>query len=751
VKIPSFTRHESAAAIAIIVVVVAASYWKLATMQGVLITDDIFTSDMMNDEFPYRFYLGQVLKGGELPLWYPPVYGGFPLLARAEAGICYPPNILLFWLLDPYVALNAVILLTLLTAGVGMYFYAREIGAGLHGSLLAGFAFAYSGFIVSHLKHLSMVNCACWFPLGLLAIERALGDGRAGPGERRTRVRALLWLGVVFSLQNLSGHIQIAYYSALAYGAYYVARMYAIWRAQKAGPRSLRPLLREGLAAWFVAAMGAGALIGAVQILPTYELVQRSQRSGGVTFDYATQYNYDLASFWTFFYPPVHGEPGHASYTGSGIFWEDYGYVGFVTIILAAFALFRKFRSWHVRFFAVAAVLAYLMVLGKSTPAFGIAFDIVPMMRFFRFPTRLLFIVDASLAVMAGIGLRHLLTSPGNVQRTAKGAGFAAVAASVILCIAVVDLIFFQLRQNAIAPLGDWKKPPRTAAVLEGEARAFRIYSQGADFTHIAAYNNAMGWLGSLQPYIDQREFLQPSLPVLYGFSTPNGYAQLTPTYVVDIWGDQNRSGLWNSLAGLTRGHFEVRPPYKKLLSLHNVKTILSPLPIVGEPFVFRGMVGQVRLYDNPDVLPRAFVVGAYRIAADEKQSVSLLAAADFRPAREAILFEKPGIIPHDSINASATIVSYRTNEVNVETRASEQGILILSDTYYPGWEAEVDGSAAALLRANHTMRAVVVPAGSHSVRFLFRPQSVRLGFLLTVAGIGAMALMMAVPGRKEK
>ena len=749
-SIHSPTRRETLAAIAILALVVAASYWKLTAMQGVLITDDIFTSDIMNDGFPYRFYLGEALKGGQLPLWYPPVYGGFPLLARAEAGICYPLNILLFWLLDPYVALNAVILLTVLTAGIGMYFYAREIGAGFHGALLAGFAFAYSGFMVSHLKHLSMVNSACWFPLGLLAIERGLRDGPAGPGERRKRIRALLLLGVVFSLQNLSGHIQIAYYSALAYCAYYGARLYSRWRAQKSALRSPRALVRMGLTGWFVAAMGAGTLIGAVQLVPTYELVQRSQRAGGVTLSYATEFPYDTDMFWSFFYPSVCGEPGRASYRGDGIFWEDYGYVGIVTVILAAVALFREYRSPHVRLIAVSAILAYLLVLGKNTPVYAIAYDAVPMMKYFRFPTRLLFLVDAALAVMGGIGLNHIVAPKAESRRSGAERYVAPAAATLILCIAVADLMFFQLRQNAIVGVDAWRSPPRTAGMLSGEAGAYRIFTLGAELTHINAYQKSAGWEGTLAPYIDQREYIQPSLNVLYGFSTPNGYAQLTPAPVVEVWGDQNGPGLFTSLSRPSGGYFIVRPPFKKLLGLHNVRTILSPLPIYGEQFVPRGNVGEVRLYDNTDVLPRAFVVGAYRVASNEKESLSLMAADEFRPAREAILFEDPRIVPHDSIRASATIVSYRVNDVSVETRSSDAGILVLSDTFYPGWQAEVDGSPSALLRANHTMRAVVVPAGTHTVRFLFRPESVRLGGLLTALGIAAMVVLMVFPGRKE-
>ena len=89
-KVKSFLeKHPAAFPISFLILVVLVPFWKLTTMQGFVITDDIFTSDLMNDAFPYRYYLSEVLKSGQLPLWYPPVYGGFPLLARAEAGIAF--------------------------------------------------------------------------------------------------------------------------------------------------------------------------------------------------------------------------------------------------------------------------------------------------------------------------------------------------------------------------------------------------------------------------------------------------------------------------------------------------------------------------------------------------------------------------------------------------------------------------------------------------------------------------------------
>src|SRR5215467_8238404 len=122
-------RIRTRAAVAFIFVLVLGAFWKLTTMKGVVITDDIFASDLWNESLPYRVALGNALRSGQSPLWVPEIDGGFPLLARAEAGVCYPFNIVLFGLCPPDVALNLTILLTVLTAGVGMCLYAREIGA----------------------------------------------------------------------------------------------------------------------------------------------------------------------------------------------------------------------------------------------------------------------------------------------------------------------------------------------------------------------------------------------------------------------------------------------------------------------------------------------------------------------------------------------------------------------------------------------------------------------------------------------
>jgi hypothetical protein len=209
------------------------------------------------------------------------------LLARADSGVCYPFNLIIFGLFPPYVALNIVILLTLVTAGIGMYFHVREIGNGPLPSIFGAIGFAFCGYLVAHLKHLSMANAACWLPSGLTLLER---------GISKNHVRPLLWFGVVFGLQHLAGNAQCAYYCGVLYLFYFPLRLVnhrGGLRSGSDGPNITRLIgvLRDKLLWAFAAALLLGSLLAAVQLIPTYEMVSLSQRSDGVTW-------FPTSSYW---------------------------------------------------------------------------------------------------------------------------------------------------------------------------------------------------------------------------------------------------------------------------------------------------------------------------------------------------------------------------------------------------------------------------------------------------------------------
>jgi hypothetical protein len=730
-------KFQTGAAVAFIVVFVLAAFWKLTLMKGLLITDDVFASDLMNENFPYRFSLGNALHSGHLPLWAREIYGGFPLLARADAGICYPFNLLLFGLLPPYLALNLTILLTIATAGIGMYFYAREIGSRQLASLLAAIAFCLSGYMVSHLKHPSLVNAACWMPLALTLLER---------GVNRNHYRCLLWFGIVFGLQHLAGNAQTAYYSGLLYLFYVPFRLLSSQRNVPLGSRkpglfkSLRNLVRNKLAWLFVGVLVLGSLLAAIQLVPTYEMVSLSQRSGGVTFEYASKYAYDPRDFWTFLYPYFNGDKGNLTYTGKGVFWEDYGYAGVITLLLAIFAALRGWRKWHVRFFSFGALLSYLLVLGPATPLYRFVFDYVPGMAYFRFPTRLLFITDGSLAILASLGLTTLVQQVFDRAPAAAPRRFrrSLTVQGVLLLFVIADLLYFQLRQNPVVDAAQWMKRPKTAEILNQDPSPFRVFCAGGNQSHKRAFRQAQGWEGDLQPFVEQREFLQPSSNVLYGISSPNGYANLTPNYIVDIWGDQNRAGIITRTASTQGDTFQPTPVFWKLMRMNNVKYLTSFWPFASAPNLKPlGIYGGAYLYQNDDFLPRAYLVADVLPVANDAMALTVLTSDAFAPERSVMLESvPPNYQPSEGAVGSVEMVRYTTNEAEMKVQASRDAILVFSDSYYPGWTAEVDGRATAIYRANLTQRAVAVPVGEHKVRFRFRPASVLAGFSVSSASL---------------
>ncbi|MFL5306680.1 MAG: YfhO family protein [Polyangia bacterium] len=711
------SRFETPLAIAALVGLILAAFWKLTLMKGVVITDDVFASDLMNENFPYRVALGEALRAGHWPLWVREVYGGFPLLARSEAGVCYPFNIVLFGLLPPYVALNLTILLTLITAAVGMYLYAREIGGDVRAGLLGGTAFAFSGFLMAHMKHLSMANGASWLPLGLLLLERAV--------VRRSR-RPLVWFAVVFGLQHLSGNAQVAYYCGVLYLLYFPLRLRNDRRASDAD----KAPLGRGLAC-FAAALALGSLLAAVQLIPTYELVSLTQRAGGVTFDYASRFAYDPASFWTFLLPYSNGDIGDATYAGKGIFWEEYGYVGVVTFLLAAYATVRCRKSWHVKFFALAAAGSYLLVLGPATPAYWLVFHAVPGMKYFRFPTRLLVLTDASLIALASLGLARLAAE-------LRGRRVSRIPVLAVV-LTVVDLLHAQLRQNPIADWATWTRPPATAKILSADSSLFRILCVGGNHAHRRTFQEAKGWEGDLQPFVDQREFIQPSTNVLYGLSSPNGYANLIPKYLVDVWGDQNRAGVITRTASTRGDVFQPAPSFWKLMRMYDVKYLTSFWPFGPAPHLTpMGLYGGAFLYRNDDVLPRAHLVGDVTVVRDDAAALETLTSDAFDPGRSVLLDALPaGFHPGQATGGGGVqFLHYGTKDAALQVRSPGAAILVFSDSYYPGWRAEVDGRTAPIFRANLTQRAVVVPAGEHRVQFRFAPTTVVVGACLSLASL---------------
>lgn len=722
------TCRELALALVFLAVWILVPFRDVAMLRAVNVQDDVYTSDLLNDRLPCRAFVGESVRRGEPPFWTRGVYGGFPALAAIEVGALYPSNLVLFTLLRPYVAIAYAQLLPLLIAGLGTFLLARDFGRSLPAAFLAAGAFALSGVLVAHLRQLNLVDAAAWTPFLLLAIERLA----------RGRPRAAAALALVWALELLAGHPQIAYFAALVAVPWSVARG---WSGGDGGPSRAAATL-----GWVVLALALGTLAAAAQILPTIELATLSHRRGGFSFEQAAAFPAAAANLWTFFLPWIHGDPVSDTYHLSGIFWEQYGYVGLAPVLLAVLAAGDVRRDRRVALLALVVLVSYLLVLGRATPLFALVYRAVPGMRYFRFPTRFLVFVDLGLVLLAAFGLDALRARlPSERARSA-----AAVA---ILAVTALDLWTQQMRQVPRAPWSEWTSPIGTVAVLKDEQRRssapWRYYTLDSAEVHVETFHAAGGWRGGPEPWIRLRAMIQPSSNLLYGLESPDGYVNLAPRAVEALWGSDKQPGWFIPSGEAEGGVWRPKPELVTALRLFNVRYVLSAQPLACAALapVTRSAEG-VYVWRVDDPLPRAFVVGRVRRVTSEEDVRTVLRSADFDPWNEALIEDPAFRMPEGAApSRSATIRSAANTALDVDVSLRRPGLLVVSETDYPGWEAAIDGEPAPIVRANAIMRAVVVPAGEHRVSFRFRSKTIAAGFILSLAGAALLVAWLVVPG----
>ncbi|MDD5307560.1 MAG: YfhO family protein [Deltaproteobacteria bacterium] len=711
------------------------------------VPDDGFISDLADGEFPVRVEAGRLLRAGEAPLWTSRIWTGVSLCG---SGAIDPLSLLLYTSLPPALALGWHVALLLAAAALGAFALARQIGASRPGAFLAGFVFAWSGFFVCQLRHLGVLGTVAFFPAALFCLERAAcGSHHAASDARmvswRSRVAWLVAFAGVFGLQILEAFPQSAYISGLCYAALVSARGVWLYAAGKdVESHGVRVRAAGGLALGALGAAIVGLMIGAVQLLPLHDLGSFSDRGSSGSYEWATHFNYWPPDVLTFFIPYINGDISDLSYQGTGIFWEDYGYVGLLTVSLAILAALRMTTRFAVAFWSATTILTFGLVLGRYTPLFRMAHDILPGLSTFRFPTRFLFVVELGLALLGALGLTLVENRLAGRWHGPRSHWLAFCLTGLLVAVTVVDVVWHNRRQNPFADAARWMAAPRTAKAILAEAVPGRVFSPSVTQLHMQAFVAARGW-SDLEPFYAHREYLQPNGNLLHGVSTVDGYSGISPWWLVNLLGDHNRNGVMQPLYSLQPSGLQASPAFFALLEALSVRWMILPRRVDNPHLRFVLATPEAALHELQGTLPRARVMTRVRVVGPATNVARELLEGTIDLRRE-VLVEDPAVatrMPGGEAHGVARIVLDRSDEVVVDASAPRGGLLLLADTWYPGWEAAVDGRPESILRANLAHRAVPLPPGDHRVVFRFQPASFSLG--LALSGLGVALLLGAL------
>lgn len=742
----------------------------------------LYSSDQIQAGVFFRsFYVDYFHEHGSVPVWNPYQYCGIPYVDAFHGDTFYPFSIIKFFM-SAYRALGWNMLLHVFIAGITMFFCARVFKRSQMASTLAAVSYMLAASFISQVApgHDGKMFAASLFPLTIMLIELAF------------RKRALLnfsLLGLTIGVIILTPHVQIAYYSLWACAFYVAFKLIFEYVDNRSVPALVKP---TGLFVWAVV---IGLAISAIHFYPGYKYVKnyspRSDEKRGEEWARSWSLHWEeTASLVVPEFCGVSGDEGN-SYWGRNVFKDNSEYTGVVAILLAlvAVVMVRSRKTW---FFAALAIFALIYGLSGNTPFFYLFYYLIPNVKSTRAWSMIMFLFSFSAALLAAFGLDFIIEQSRKLKDQRRRAfnmalfglpgvvllGALFFAAAPDAAIGIYKSIFYSnmapqkgqiLRQHlGTITAGFWI----TAFFLFACAVSAWLYSRRKAGVLILwviiavalvdAYRFDLRFIRVIDQDNPQPPMTFKSSPLTDFFKSVPGKFRvldlsrgyLNSTYL-PMFGIEEMTSYhgspprwYNRLLGGTPPKNLLNP---KLWLMTNTRYLLiSPasqfradrLAQAGVPEVARWQ--NLHVFEIPNYLQRAYIVHEWVVDSNEDNIRQMVVSSTFDPYKQVGLTQNPGIaMVTDSLltaGDSATIEQYDNDYIKIKTESKAAGILVLSDNWYPAWEAFLDGQEVEVLRANGAFRGIVLPSGEHTVEFKYISSTQKTGRLLTLVGLLAVA-----------
>ena len=700
-------------------------------------------TDPVRQQYVWRNLAVEAIKNGQWPLWNPYNFSGVPLLANFQSAPFYPLNIL-FFILPFNLSWGILILLEPLLAGIFIYFYLRNLRLNYLACLLGSLSFSFSGFFIAWLEWGTVLHAALWLPLILLSIDKIVLNVK--------NKNLLIWGSIfVFSLISsfFAGHLQIFFYIGVFSILYLIIRWWQYGRNFK--------ILFLFSIFYFLFSIATST-----QWLPTLEFIKFSAREIEQVGWQSPGWFIPWQNLIQFLVPDFFGNPATGNYWGEWNYAEFVGYLGILPLIFSFLAILWR-RDKKTLFFGSIGLVSLIFAL--PTPLAKLPYQWqLPLISTSQ-PTRLLFIVDFCLSVLAALGLDWFIKTLNNSNHFKKiikvilifGIVFLGLWLFVLFGRMSLNLITLEnlsvAKRNLILPsvlfiasvftlftayfLRRKTSFVKVIYVILVAITAFDLFRFGWKFTPFTRND----WLFPETPTIEflknqpkpfrfmttDRRIFPPNFATFYKLEDVSGY---DPLYL---------KSYGELVAAWNRGKPDISPfSFNRILTpqdyssriadLLNVKYVLSLKDEISPKLKLVFQEGQTRVYENKNAYPRAFLVYDYKIAKNKQEAIDFLFDENINLQKTAILDNDLGIkLEGEDKENEVEIVSYEAQKIVLKTKSLKPAILVLADNAYskksfayPGWQAFLDGKEESekTFRVDFTLRGIIVPEGEHKIEF---------------------------------
>ena len=681
--------------------------------------------DQPDGLYPVSVFATNAVRSGQLPMWLPYSFSGVPIMETGSVGngLVYPPQVLGMTVFSPIRQHDFLLFTHLLLAGLGMYALLRCWGANVLGGLFGAVVWQLNGHSAFFLEFQFVTIAAAWFPLMMLGATLAI---------RKQSWYWALATGVALGMSVLHGVQHWEYLGTLVLVCWYVpltmlaARRLFLKGARQSALLCLSLPIISGITAAALSAASWLSLLGLLSHVHRQPLPLEAQASMVLPLkSFVRGLIFPLSSV-----TPQYGPD-----------WPSLGLVGVPALILVFAAFFR--RSGPVIFATIMGLGSLGMIFGLR-PLFILLRLVFPYFGAMR-PLDAYYVFCFAIAVLAALGLSEIsqrFDQPGMRKRLLLG------LACPLIAVECAQLILFAWITNPTHPVKPEWLFPETPMITNLKA------AQGEFHVLPVSYRDpAGGWTPAV---------LSGKVAIDFNLRSSSGYESLLPQWTANLWRTVEKGGVVSDdLPPSYRPYF-----YHDRLPIHLLENLsvgflatapnAEPIDVNGSKSVADGSLQLVyqgpdgRIYKLKNALPRAFLVPSVIVAPDQQTSLRMLVDPKFNAREAAIVIGEDAAaktgLPLDSsaaeTGARAGIVRDRLNDVEVGIETPRAAMLVLNDSWDSGWKAEVDGVPQPVLRVNYAFRGIVVPAGNHNVKFLYRPPLVLIG--LVISGVTIILLTLA-------
>ncbi|PIE31523.1 hypothetical protein CSA56_17990, partial [candidate division KSB3 bacterium] len=713
-------------------------------------------TDILTQQYFWNVFTKEnLLTDPAFQTWLPYVNAGTPFSGGLD--LLFRPVTLLTLLLFPvHIAINVEIVSYFFLLSVGMYCYMRELKVSYIGSFLAALFLMLSGQIVSlaNAGHVNKIGAI--FPVGFVfwAFERAL---------RRRTLSTFVLAGAVLGFQFWQGHIQISFYLCLAIGIYYIIRAGFFYRRH----RSLKALSIQTLFAFLMVIIFL--LLSAVEFLPLLSFAKVSDRSEGVSYEFATSWSMPPEELLSYLVPGLFGfrrlnhyedEKNMLPYWGRMPFTQTGHYLGLLPLFFAIFAVCFVRRK-HILTLSILAVIILFLGMGRYFPGYKFLYDHQLGFHMFRVPQMILYLFAFATAALAGFGAEWFFSDWSKAKT--KRLRVVLLAGIGCLMLSWTFIVLFPHFEPGLLErfpgilLRKGATPELAAARLDNIISNIILFNvlcslslfvlglrlkehlllRWIGLAVVSLYLVDIGWFNAKfldtipleeSHYIAENDAIRyckdvSNKYVYHKLASVSGYEAVGVQYYNDFLGQM---ALGTPLVDLLNIKYIILPKHVELDGeTVEVGKVVGPYKVV--------MDSDAVVLENLNVLPRAYVVHNAVLAQSKEEAFSIMLHPNFDSREFVVLDKEPQVtmtqegIP--SSRSSVEITHYVTRTINMNVSMATDGILVLSEKFYPGWKAYIDGQETEIYKANYTVQAIAVPQGRHEIEFRFHPKQYWLGF----------------------